>query len=233
MSSISTVDVDPLIDTDIILSYKTYCDGNLSFKPVIFSSSDLSTFSINQNYSRKKFLILAEKEEIFKAPSATKWTITIKHSLHKGLVDIMDAAEKRVSTIETGARFQDLFGVLNYKLIYSCFCLLHNEGEKPVYGEMFITKSFVGFYGFNYNTKNALRVCITFSEVQIILKAAIMKKPGFKHKTIVPLTDPKKKPSVLLFCTLNHQVFQFYGFSSKYDSLCKLCLNKWKESQIY
>jgi len=175
---------------------------------------------------------MAEKEEKEKALAATKWAIKVKHKLHNRVVNILDEAEKRVSNIECGARFQDLFGVLNYKLIDSCFCVLHNEIDKPIYGELYITKSFVGFYGFDYATKKAIRTCISFSETQLILKASLMKKKGSKHRVIVPLIDTHSKPSVIQFCTFNREVYQFYAFGAKYDGLVKLLFTKWKEAQM-
>jgi len=101
----SSVDVD-LVDYETVR--KCFFEGNLySYKPVIWANHDIHVYNINQDFSRKYFLLKTENEE--KEKSGFKWAVKFKHRLQNKVIDFIDEAEKKVANVESGARFQDFF----------------------------------------------------------------------------------------------------------------------------
>jgi len=226
----SSLELDGYTDFDAI-PRKSHFEGKMEFKPKGYNTiGELQGFNINQDHSRKGYRKLMKMDSEKKAKAHFKWAVSFKHRVHNTVNDIVNEAERKMENIESAARFQDLFGIMNYKLKMSGYCLLHREDDKPLYGEMFITNSFVGFYA--WNGKTSLRICIPFIEIQMVTKAAIMRNKKTKQRVIVPLAAYFMKPSVIQLWTSGKEVYQFHSFGSHFDDIYNLCLTKFKESQI-
>jgi len=226
----SSLEIEGYLDYEVV-PRKSHFEGKMEFKPRTYNTiGELQGFNVNQDHSRQSYRKLMKLDSEKKAKRALKWAVVLKHRVHNTVNDIVDEAERKVENIESDARFQDLFGIMNYKMKMSGYCLLHREDGKPLYGEMFITNSFIGFYA--WNGKTSLRICLPFLEVQMVTKASVMRKKKTKQIVIMPLITYHMKPSVIQFWTSSKEVYQFYSFGSHFDDIFNFCSTKFKESQL-